>query len=119
MNQSITHSTVRRDIHKENLNFNRNNNNQPRYNHNFSPAPNIQNSPRNYIPRSPDYYNKQCNYCKMQGHLEKDCRKKKYCESQQQGNEAGPSGRQDNPKKDQSEKICPIKVNLEQERKQG
>jgi hypothetical protein len=114
ISQPVTHSTntltrMRRDYNEGNPTSHNSNNNRPRYSNNSPPPPNIQNSSQNAPYRHSSYYDKQCNYCKMYGHLEKDCRRKRYCESQQQGNKASPSGRQDNPRKDQNKKMCPVK----------
>jgi hypothetical protein len=131
----VAHSTMisvktRNEFPKNNPTYNNINNNRPQNNNNNRPyrnnynnnndlpssSSNVQTSsqitPQNFIYRQPNYYGKQCDYCKRYGHLEKDCRKKKYCESQgQQGNEEGLTGRQDT-RKDQDKLMRPVQVDL-------
>jgi hypothetical protein len=94
----------RNEFHKNNLtpinnnrpqnNYNNNNNrpqnnygnnnryNSNRYNYNNktnSMQSTIPNLSQNFSCHSPNQYNKKiCNFCKYLGHLEEDCRKKKY-----------------------------------------
>jgi hypothetical protein len=108
-------------------NYNNNNNrpqnygNNNRYNYNNktnSMQSTIPNLSQNFSCHPPNQYKKICNFCKYQGHLEEDCRKKKYYYEfqKQQGNVIGLTGRQDT-RKDQDKLMRPVQIDLNEKKK--